>query len=174
MKKVTILSGVSGSGKSKYAGTLLLEYTSSTGLTLEEMLRLPKGDKRATSAYCSADTFFVGTDGTYNFDPTKLSDAHGACFREFITACQNECEMVIVDNTNTTATEIAPYILGAQAYGYDVEIITVMCESEDDVKAAAARNSHGVPFGGVMAQHKRLCERQLMPWWKNTFISAKF
>ncbi len=174
MKKVTILSGVSGSGKSKYAGTLLLEYTSSTGLTLEEMLRLPKGDKRATAAYCSADMYFVGTDGTYKFDVSKLSDAHGACMREFITACQGETEMVVVDNTNTTAVEIAPYILVAQAYGYEVEVITVMCESEDDVRAAAARNSHGVPFGGVMAQHKRIQERQLAPWWKHTFISAKF
>jgi len=174
MRKVVIMSGVSGSGKSKYAGTLLLDYVSSTGLTVEEMMRLPKGDKRATSAYCSADMYFVGADGTYKFDVTKLSDAHGACMREFITACQNECEMVIVDNTNTTAVEIAPYILVAQAYGYEAEIITVMCESEDDIKAAAARNSHGVPFGGVMAQHKRLCGRELMPWWKNTFIPAQF
>lgn len=174
MKKVTILSGVSGSGKSKYAGTLLLEYTSSTGLTLEEMLRLPKGDKRATAAYCSADMYFVDAQGKYNFDPTKLSDAHGACMREFISSLQNETEMVVVDNTNTTAVEIAPYILVAQAYGYEVEIITVMCETDADIKACAARNSHGVPEGGIFAQHRRLCARELMPWWKNTFIPVKF
>lgn len=157
MRKVIIMSGVSGSGKSTQA------------------MKAFKGEfgRATTIAVVSADTFFM-KGGVYNFDPSKLSLAHGECFKDFITHLRNDTDLVVVDNTNTTAVEVSPYILGAQAWGYEVEVLTVMCESEDDLKAAAARNSHGVPLAGVMAQHKRLCERELMPWWKNTFIRAQF
>lgn len=157
MRKVIIMSGVSGSGKSTHA------------------MKAFKGEfgPATTISVLSADNFFM-KEGVYNFDPSKLSLAHGECFKDFITNLRNDTDLVVVDNTNTTAVEIAPYILGAQAYGYEVEIITVMCETEDDINCAAARNSHGVPLTGVMAQHKRLCGRELMPWWKNTFIPAQF
>lgn len=150
MNHVKILSGVSGCGKS----------------TLASKLFAP--DKGAYETIISADDFFMVND-EYKFDPSKLSEAHGACFRDFIRYLNEDyCGLIVVDNTNTTAVEIAPYILGAQAYGWDVEIITLTCQTDDDVKVCAARNSHGVPFATVMAQHRRLCDRQLMPWWKNT------
>src|SRR5690606_33271326 len=120
-----IMSGISGSGKSTWAEKLC-HGLSSTGYNF---------------SIVSADSYFM-RDGVYQFDPKKLSDAHGACCYDFINQLALQTPLVVVDNTNTTAVEIAPYILIAQAYHYDVEIITVMCESEDDVKAAAARNSH--------------------------------
>ncbi len=156
MGQVKILSGVSGSGKSTYARKL--------------WNALEPGN------YCkvvSADDFFM-RDGHYIFDPKRLSDAHGKCFRDFIAALNSnegfkpEYDLVVVDNTNTTVSEVSPYILGAQAYGWDVEILTVMCRTDEDVKVCASRNSHGVPSDVVFAQHNRLCARELMPWWKNT------
>lgn len=156
MGKVIVLSGVSGSGKSTRARKLWNDLEPGT--------------------YCkvvSADDFFMVND-EYRFDPTKLSQAHGQCFRNFISALTSnigyrpEYELVLVDNTNTTTHEVSPYILGAQAYGWEVEVMTFMCESDDDVKMCAARNAHGVPFEGVLRQHSNLKQRQLMPWWKNT------
>ena len=145
---VKILSGVSGSGKSTHARDLI------------------KGTDDMVEVV-SADNYFM-EDGQYKFDPTKLSEAHAYCFIRFLEALQMRFALIIVDNTNTTAVEIAPYVLGAMAYHYDVEIITFTCQTHDDVKVCAGRNSHGLPFDAVMNQHRRMCDRVLLPWWKNT------
>ena len=71
-----------------------------------------------------ADDFFEGSEG-YRFDKTKLAEAHGQCFRRFIDFLDVDVDLVIVDNTNTTTEEIAPYMLGASAYGYEAEVITI-------------------------------------------------
>lgn len=162
MKKVVILSGVSGSGKSTLARKLWNDL--------------------GPGAYCkvvSADDYFVqkynGGREEYKFDPTKLSNAHGACFKSFNDLLYFErglYDLLIVDNTNTTAVEIAPYILGAQAFECEVEIITVRKPShmsdDDYIHMCTERNKHGVGFSGVQAQYYRLRDRNLPPWWKNT------
>lgn len=155
MRQVIIMSGVSGCGKSTYAKSLCI----------------PHGV--ANSHIVSADTYFM-SDGVYKFDASKLSDAHGACFKQFITYMQESVSLVVVDNTNTTAEEIAPYILGAQAFGYEVEIRTLLTDmTSDKVVALSDRNLHGVGPNSIMAQSERLVRRKLMPWWKNTDIEAK-
>lgn len=146
---------------------------------------------------CSADHFFLTPDGKYNFDATKLSEAHAACLREFIRlvhfharektvrkvtilrGCSGagksffikthpELELV-VDNTNTTATEIAPYAQIAPAYGLDVEIVTLKI----DPTIAAARNQHEVSLTSVQRMVRRLdAETQHFPqWWKHTIYT---
>ena len=162
MGKVVILSGVSGSGKSTTARKLWNELEPGT--------------------YCrvvSADDFFM-VEGVYKFDPTKLSEAHGKCFRDFIAELQPNAvgkynhDLVVVDNTNTTSEEIAPYILGAQAFGWEVEILTSLPHPTtnwaDYYAMCAARNAHGVGFDTIKAQHKRIVNRSLPPWWKNTHL----
>jgi predicted kinase len=153
MCKVVILSGISGAGKSTY---------------IQSMSLTP-----GSFVIVSADHYFLNKDGFYDFDPTKLAFAHGACFRAFIESMQNKRELVIVDNTNATSEEVSPYVLGAQSYGYEYEIITLMCQTENDVMAANKRNTHGVTLETAMAQHKCLTDRRLMPWWKNTIIPVK-
>lgn len=152
MKKAIILSGVSGSGKSTYASKLVKDE----------------------GYYFSADTYFM-RGGVYHFDASKLTLAHAACFRDFLDgAQQGKPDLLVVDNTNTTVAEIAPYILGAQAFGYEPEIVTIMCNTARDVESAAARNTHKVPLPAVLAQHRRLKERVLPPWWKSTVRLAEF
>lgn len=148
MKRVIVLSGVSGSGKSTFSED--------------------ESFNESHALVCSADLYFYDKEGNYNFDGAKLGEAHASCFRNFIDFLRDGYEVMIVDNTNTTESEISPYMLGAAAFGYEAEIITFMCENEDDVKVCAARNSHGVPFDKVMAQHNRLSSRSLPPRWKNT------
>lgn len=151
---LTILSGLSGSGKSTY-----------------------------TSHCCggakvqSADTFFM-VNGEYRFDVSKLSQAHGACFKGTIEALQNGESHVVVDNTNTSNEEIAPYVLAGQAFGYEVEIVTLIApkgmSEEDYIAECAKRNAHGVPAAGIAAQAQRIANRRLMPWWKSETVESQF
>ena len=143
--RVILLSGVPGSGKTHYTKTFL-------GVDHEVV---------------SADNFFVGADGVYRFDPTKLANAHGDCLRGFVAALIKGLAVVVVDNTNTTAIEMAPYVALAAAYGYECEVVWVIC----DPAVAAARNTHGVPERAIEAMHDRIArtfQEGLPPFWQVT------
>jgi predicted kinase len=138
--KVIILSGISGSGKSTLAA-----------------------ERYPNAVVVSADDYFMDADDVYRFNPAHLPQAHMACLRDFIeTVVEGREPLVVVDNTNTTLAEIAPYYAAARAFGYDVELISVKCS----VEVAAARNRHGVPMGGIVGQAERLAQLQLPPFWE--------
>jgi hypothetical protein len=147
--KVYIYSGVPGSGKS----TLVREH-------------------HAGAIVCSADHHFTDDDGVYRFDPTQLPEAHGACLRKFAgyAAIGGPGDPdLVVDNTNTTVAEIAPYAALALAYGHELLVVTVEC----DPAVAAARNTHGVPEAAVKRMAASLAARQLPPWWKHEVYWAR-
>jgi predicted kinase len=149
---VKIMSGISGSGKSTYA---------------EDLLNQSQGVK------VSADHFFM-QNGKYLFDPSKLGEAHADCFARFIKFCQDpNGSMIVVDNTSCSSEEIAPYVLGAQAFGWEPEIITLFCNA-DQVLACAKRNQHNVPHGIIEGQHRRLVMRHLPSFWKHRIVPVKF
>ena len=135
--RCTILCGIPGSGKTTYARR---EFPAA--LTV------------------SADDFFM-VGGEYQFNPADLPKAHGMCLRQFIAACQKGQENLVVDNTNTTVAEIAPYAAVALAYGYTLQVLVI----EADPEAAFARNVHGVPLKACQAMAKRLESLDIPPWW---------
>lgn len=139
-KRVWIYCGVSGAGKSSFI----------------------EGAHPDAEAF-SADHFFM-VDGEYRFDASKLGEAHAACLRNFTEAIQDGSVAVVVDNTNTTIAEIAPYAALAQAYGYELQIVTIYCDPE----VAHARNTHGVPLAAVQAMSERLNKREIPPWWPHS------
>lgn len=146
--QVRILCGVPGSGKTTLARTLETDYV------------------------CSANDFFT-PDGVYRFDASLLPQAHAACLKKFIQVCRNAENQyilddfnVVVDNTNTTVVEIAPYAAIAQAYGHELEVIIIHC----DPVVAHARNVHGVPLAAVIAMDGRLRSMALPPWWSQRVI----
>ena len=144
-KCVIILRGLPGCGKS----------------------RLQKRDYPA-AVVVSADQFFM-VEGEYRFNSALLMEAHGACFRTFISALQAGEPLVVVDNTAIGIAEIAPYVLGAQAYGYDAEVITLRC----DPATAAARNTHVVPVDVILkriAPAMAQAEKQIPPWWQHRVV----
>lgn len=157
--KIVLLSGISGSGKSTYAARLV-----SSPL-------LPRF--RAPPIIFSADDFFVGLDGEYRYQPGLLGQAHGTCFRNFVEAileARNQAlvdnlaripSMLILDNTNTTAIEMAPYAALAQAYDVPLEIHTLHV----DIEKAVARQIHSVPRHAIEAQARALSSRVLPPFW---------
>lgn len=162
-KKMVILRGVSGSGKTHYA----LQYAEKNGMDRRNM----------RDWHVSADSYFVEPepteDGhyewTYRFDPSKLGEAHCDCFRRAIYLVRRGTPCVVVDNTNTTAAEIAPYYLLGESYGYDVEIVLVWPPSNE---IAAARNCHGVSIERIRDMSRAILTEKLPPWWKQTVVQS--
>lgn len=136
---VLILSGVPGVGKSYVA----------------RVLKALDPD----AVICSADDYVDYT----RFDPSMLPGAHQACFRGFLAATMlAKLRSIIIDNTNTSAAEIAPYVLGAESLGYLPLVIRVHPVDSD---MAHERNVHGVPEEVSRALYERFTQRDLMPWW---------
>jgi len=149
-ERVIILSGIPGSGKSRYANHLAIE----AGPLYAEIV--------------SADYYFLEQyTGRYAFNPRKLGEAHACCFRRFLAALQTGASLIVVDNTNTRYDEISPYILGAAAWGVEATALTFMVGGPDGVNRCAARNVHGVPLAACMAMHDRLSKRVLPPLVKH-------
>ncbi len=144
-KTVWIMQGVSGAGKTHHT---------------------------PWSAYIvSADYYFMrGTE--YQFDASKLGEAHGECLRCFTEAVLRGQELIVVDNTNTTPVEVAPYYALALAYGYDVVIKYIPCS---DLKLAAERNRHGVPLKTIEQQAKRIenFAKHMPPYWNRETVEVK-
>lgn len=139
MKKVFIMRGLPGSGKSSRAWCLRAE-------------RMPTAQ---TSKVVSADDFFVALGrGAYAFDPTRVGDAHAWCKGIFIDCLLSGVECVVLDNTNTQLWEFADYLHLAALLGYEVEVVDLFDGGLSD-EALAARNTHGVPLKSIQAMRAR-------------------
>ena len=94
--RIIVLQGVSGSGKSTAA------KAAAQGFRVAGR----------SVAIVSADDYFmrVHVDGStsYEFDPSKLGEAHASCFRRYLDALQTGVDVIFVDNTSTTTMEVAP------------------------------------------------------------------
>lgn len=146
MGNVIVLSAVSGTGKSTYAQQLAQKHWGSVRIV-------------------STDDFYMRT-GQYVYDASKISEAHAWCFRKFLEALNDQVGLIIVDNTNLSQREIAPYMLGASALGYEAEIVTLRSRNPE----IGLRNLHGVPLAEQKNQLKRMENLQLVPWWPNSEV----
>jgi predicted kinase len=114
MEKILyIVRGIPGSGKSTFAKTL-------GGQNYE------------------ADMFFINDNGEYNFDFTKIKDAHQWCQEMVKTDMILEYPKIVVSNTSTQEWEMDPYFELAKKYDYIV--FTVVVENRH-----GGTNTHGVP-----------------------------
>jgi predicted kinase len=144
MKRVVILRGIPGCGKSTYAKSL-------SGATI-----------------VSTDDFFTNPDGHYERIDAKLNEAHTDCLRRFLAALTRGDETVVVDNTNINPVDIAPYYATAQVYGYAPEVITIECPSS----VAGPRNLHRVPQEHVEQLEDSLRRFKLPKRWNQRVIKA--
>lgn len=119
MKKVYIMRGVSGSGKSTAARRLA-------------------GD---SGKIHSTDDYFMHGE-KYLFDPSKLQRNHQLNFEAFRADLALGVSPIIVDNTNTRKWEYKNYVEAAKEAGYEVEIVEM---PHPDPFTAAKRSLHGVP-----------------------------
>jgi predicted kinase len=139
MSNVIILQGIPGSGKSTFAKSLASIVQA---LKINVWQREYCADRDGDVIVVSADHFFTDDEGVYNFDPKRIGDAHAACLRKFTSKVLSERDLtIVVDNTNITNVEMAPYATLAAAFGHTCEIHTFHA----DPQTAFERCTHGVP-----------------------------
>lgn len=98
--KLIILRGLPGSGKSTLANSI-------------------KSDSARQIEIVEADQFFINEDGQYNFDPSKLYQAHKSCYDRAENFMKAGIDL-IVSNTFTTEKEIDPYLKLGEKYDYSI------------------------------------------------------
>lgn len=120
MKTLYIVRGVPGSGKSTFARSVAKPWQ-----------------------IFEADKFFM-KDGKYQFDYTKIKDAHNDCKRKVHRAMHPSLcrellyNTIVVSNTFTQEWEMRFYEIIAKKYGYKVFHIVVE-------NRHGGVNEHGVP-----------------------------
>ena len=116
-----LVRGLPGSGKTTFANHIWNEY-----------------------AVCEADKFFYDKEGNYNFDASKIKDAHAWCRNEVETRMkdhqinQQYYPEIVVSNTFTQEWEMKDYYELAEKYGY--KVVSLIIENRHNGK-----NVHGVP-----------------------------
>lgn len=116
---------------------------------------------------CSADDFHVDERGTYRYDPKNAGKAHDWCLKKYLGTLQSGfLGNVIVDNTNVSLVEIAPYARLAQALCIPFKIVYVYC----DPVVAYSRNLHGVPFSTILKMQRILLTEEVPSWWPQEII----
>lgn len=147
-KNVVIVRGVSGSGKTTFAQRLKLE--------LENLDGAPYQHQHID--LLSADDFFLGVDGYYDFDVKKLPEAHADCMQRYIQQLQENNRypdapsVVILHNTATRQWEYWNYVLAAELGGHKVCIVDLDVSTIEDLKRCAERCQHPVPLDVIAAQ----------------------
>jgi hypothetical protein len=91
-----------------------------------------------------ADMFFM-KDGIYQYDPTKIKQAHEWCQRQTFNALANG-KSVVVSNTFTRLFELEPYFEMAKTFGIEPNIIEA---------TGNWPNVHGVPAEVVEKMRQR-------------------
>ena len=137
MKELFLLRGLPGSGKTTLANSI-------------------------GGTWVEADTYFTNPKGEYEFDASKLKEAHKWC--QFIVEEEMNYlkeERITVSNTFTQEWEMQPYFDLAEKYGY--RVYSLIVENRH-----GGVNEHGVPEEKLV-QMKNRFDVQLLPPKEFTF-----
>ena len=115
-----LLRGLPGSGKTTLAEVIL------------------QSNQGTRPDVLSADNYFMDEKGNYNFDTSKLKEAHNNCQQACADRMRLEFSKIVVANTFTEEWEMKPYFEMAERYKYRVH--TIVVENRHDSK-----NIHNVP-----------------------------
>lgn len=141
MSNVYILVGAPGSGKSSFSKTI------------------------NDACVCSADDYFIVND-IYQYDRSKIGEAHAACLKKFVLAIVSKHENVIVDNTNTLINDIIPYYSVAKSFDAKIYIKKFHVSLEDSF----ARNLHQVPKETCQRMIENISKLQFPKSWKFSLL----
>ncbi|XP_078369356.1 NEDD4-binding protein 2-like isoform X2 [Oculina patagonica] len=131
-KLLILVRGLPGSGKSSLAQRL----------------------KGAHGVVFSTDDYFYRNQ-RYEFDVSLLGEAHGWNQQRAKSALEKLQSPVIIDNTNTQAWEMKPYVSMALKYGYQIKFVEPDTSWKWNVKELARRNQHGVSIAAIIRMKER-------------------
>jgi predicted kinase len=140
MKRCIIMRGLPGSGKSTWI------------------------QENEPNFYSYSADHYHTKGGVYQFDPSKVREAHNWCLGRFAQGSSDGCPQIAVDNTNVRAFEFAPYYRLAEAFGYQVDIVWVIAPIEKCI----LRNVHGVPPETIQRMARSF--EPIPDWWNVRMI----
>lgn len=126
-----LVRGLPGSGKTSLATHIWNEY-----------------------AVCEADKYFYDKEGNYNYDPSKIKDAHAWCKSQVETMMKDHklneqyYPEIAVSNTFTQEWEMEDYFQLAEKYGY--KVVSLIVENRH-----GGKNIHGVPDDKIEIMRNR-------------------
>jgi predicted ABC-type ATPase len=167
---VFIFRGLPGSGKTTLAEKVWAKYLNISG-RLDPYMVLFGGYK--TAVVCSADNYYHlnSSDGSYQFDKNKTSEAHNYCLRTFIGRISSgRNEPILVANTNTAIREFAHYVKIAKAYGFRVVVVSL----DIDTDTSYNRNIHSVPLETIELMQDRYLDAKIDAYAKTEKITHRF
>lgn len=144
-----IMVGPPGSGKSTFANRV---------------------SKAEGGVVCSADYWMVNAAGEYHFDPAMLTACHRLCMHKAWVALCAGRSPVIIDNTNLSLLEVAPYVAlaGMAEVEAGVHVSVDFVVIKESFEICRERQTHGVPDFRL----EKMCEaaqrwesRDLPPYW---------
>lgn len=121
-KVLHIVRGIPGSGKSTLAKTLGTVY--------------------------EADNHFLNADGRYHWVADQVPTAHAVCQSKVDAGMRRGDTPLVVSNTFIAKKHMAPYLVKAQAYGYEVQIHDLFDGGCTDMQLCH-RNVHSVPLATI-------------------------
>lgn len=120
-KKLFILRGLPGSGKSDIAKKLV-----------------------GNGIIHSTDRYLI-KNGKYEFDRDNIAKYHYYNLMSSIRSMKRGISPIIIDNTNVTASSCINYVEQGKTYGYEIVVIEPDSPWAFDVEELVKRNSHDVP-----------------------------
>ncbi|CAF1278743.1 unnamed protein product, partial [Adineta ricciae] len=151
-KVMFLMRGLPGSGKSTLVNILKRIYSQSFVI-------------------CSADNYFLDSQGVYNFNRDKIGEAHRVCQEHAEDACKNNVLAVIIDNTNIRMDECRPYFQKASTYGYIVIIVEPRTNWKRDANILNIRNTHQVPADVIEGRLRQYTP--LIPFYFGLFLNQE-
>jgi len=147
MRKMIIMRGVPGSGKS-FRAKHIKEDMEILGFECH---------------ICSTDDYwYVDEDNPYVFDISRIGVAHRWNQKRVKQHLHNKVPCVIIDNTNTTWKEVKNYAKMAVTHDYEIVIVESDSDWKKDVDECFKRNSHGVPRETIQKMLDRFCDQAII------------
>lgn len=90
---------------------------------------------------------------SYEFDPTKLKDAHQSCADEALREMSvNHRPLVIIDNTNVKNWEYKKYLQIAKDHSYTVLLLESKTPWARDPEVLVQKSKHGLELEALQSK----------------------